>query len=113
MERIFSSKSRFVFSLLLVIYWNVKLSFFDQGIHKTFYLTVEGNVMWCVQVRVPCHILQSTKDLAVPVVVAKYLHHALGGPSIVEVLPTEGHLPQLSSPEIVIPALKRHIVGSI
>jgi len=64
-------------------------------------------------VTVPCHILQSNKDLAVPVVVADYLHHSLGGPTIVEVLQTEGHLPQLSSPDVVIPVLKRHIVGSL
>jgi len=66
-----------------------------------------------MQVTVPCHILQSNKDLAVPAVVAEYLHHALGGPTIVEVLQTEGHLPQLSSPDVVIPVLKRHITGSL
>lgn len=66
-----------------------------------------------MQVKVPCHILQSNKDLAVPVVVADYLRHSLGGPTIVEVLQTEGHLPQLSSPEVVIPILKRHLVGTI
>ncbi|XP_020584281.1 probable esterase D14L isoform X1 [Phalaenopsis equestris] len=60
-------------------------------------------------VTVPCHILQSTKDLAVPVFVSEYLHRNLGGESIVEVMPSEGHLPQLSSPEIVIPVLLRHI----
>ncbi|KAG0571159.1 hypothetical protein M758_6G206600 [Ceratodon purpureus] len=65
------------------------------------------------QVQVPCHILQSTKDLAVPVVVASYMHHNLGGPTIVEVLPTEGHLPQLSAPDVVIPVLRRHLVNDI
>ncbi|XP_024365703.1 karrikin insensitive 2 receptor CA isoform X1 [Physcomitrium patens] len=65
------------------------------------------------KVTVPCHILQSSKDLAVPVVVADYLHLTLGGPTIVEVLPTEGHLPQLSSPDIVIPVLKRHVAGNL
>nr|AZB48730.1 alpha/beta hydroxylase D14 [Nervilia fordii] len=60
-------------------------------------------------VSVPCHIIQSTKDLAVPVVVSEYLHRHLAGESIVEVMPSEGHLPQLSSPEIVIPVLLRHI----
>ncbi|CAK9227447.1 unnamed protein product [Sphagnum troendelagicum] len=67
--------------------------------------------MRCIlpQVIVPCHILQSNKDLAVPVVVSDYLHHALGGPTVVEILQTEGHLPQLSSPEVVIPVLKRHL----
>ncbi|KAL5706912.1 putative esterase d14l [Ranunculus cassubicifolius] len=60
-------------------------------------------------VTVPCHILQSTKDLAVPVVVSEYLHRHLGCESIVEVMPSDGHLPQLSSPDIVIPVLLRHI----
>ncbi|EAZ27449.1 hypothetical protein OsJ_11398 [Oryza sativa Japonica Group] len=64
-------------------------------------------------VTVPCHIVQSTKDLAVPVVVSEYLHKHLGGDSIVEVMPSEGHLPQLSSPDIVIPVLLRHIQHDI
>ncbi|WCJ31345.1 alpha/beta-Hydrolases superfamily protein [Euphorbia peplus] len=60
-------------------------------------------------VTVPCHILQSGKDLAVPVVVSEYLNKHLGGESIVEVVSTDGHLPQLSSPDIWIPVLLRHI----
>ncbi|KAL7193339.1 hypothetical protein ACSBR2_025028 [Camellia fascicularis] len=60
-------------------------------------------------VTVPCHIIQSMKDLAVPVVVSEYLHQNLGGESIVEVMSTDGHLPQLSSPDIVVPVLLRHI----
>ncbi|XP_042038940.1 probable esterase D14L [Salvia splendens] len=65
------------------------------------------------RVTVPCHIIQSSKDLAVPVAVAEYLHQNLGGKSIVEVVPTEGHLPQLSSPELTIPVLLRHIQHDI
>ncbi|GAB2279610.1 Probable esterase d14l [Dionaea muscipula] len=60
-------------------------------------------------VTVPCHIIQSMKDLAVPVVVAEYLHQNLGGDSIVEVMSSDGHLPQLSSPDIVAPVILRHI----
>ena len=60
-------------------------------------------------VTVPCHILQSYKDLAVPPMVSGYLHQHLGSKSIVEILPTEGHLPQLSSPAVVVPALRRHL----
>ncbi|CAA7035882.1 unnamed protein product [Microthlaspi erraticum] len=60
-------------------------------------------------VAVPCHILQSAKDLAVPVVVSEYLHNNLGSESVVEVMPSDGHLPQLSSPDTVIPVLVRHI----
>ncbi|CAI9752892.1 unnamed protein product [Fraxinus pennsylvanica] len=60
-------------------------------------------------VTIPCHIIQSMKDLAVPVAVSEYLHQNLGGNSIVEVMQTDGHLPQLSSPNVVIPVLLRHI----
>ncbi|KAL7101469.1 hypothetical protein ACP275_08G055800 [Erythranthe tilingii] len=60
-------------------------------------------------VTVPCHVIQSVKDLAVPVVVSEYLHQNLGGDSIVEVMSTDGHLPQLSSPDVVVPVLLRHI----
>ncbi|KAK6923986.1 Alpha/beta hydrolase fold-1 [Dillenia turbinata] len=60
-------------------------------------------------VTVPCHVVQSKKDLAVPVVVSEYLHQHLGGDSIVEIMSSDGHLPQLSSPEIVIPVLLKHI----
>ncbi|KAL8151752.1 hypothetical protein V2J09_021560 [Rumex salicifolius] len=64
-------------------------------------------------ITVPCHIIQSVKDLAVPVVVAEFLHQHLGGESIVEVMTSEGHLPQLSSPDTVIPVLLRHIRHNI
>lgn len=60
-------------------------------------------------VTVPCHIIQSMKDLAVPVVVAEYLHRNLGCESVVEVMSTDGHLPQLSSPDVVVPVILRHI----
>ncbi|XP_050206998.1 probable esterase D14L [Mercurialis annua] len=60
-------------------------------------------------VTVPCHIVQSIKDLAVPVVASEYLHRHLGGQSIVEVMSTDGHLPQLSSPDVVVPVLLKHI----
>lgn len=76
-------------------------------------MSVTWSKCWILQVTVPCHILQSNKDLAVPVEVSAYLHNTLGGPTIVEVLQTEGHLPQLSSPEVVIPVLKRHIAGRL
>lgn len=65
------------------------------------------------RVTVPCHIIQSSKDLAVPVAVAEYLHQNLGGKSIVEVVSTEGHLPQLSAPEVTVPVLLRHIKHDI
>lgn len=60
-------------------------------------------------ITVPCHILQSVKDLAVPVVISEYLHQHIAAESIVEVMSTYGHLPQLSSPDVVIPLLIKHI----
>ncbi|XP_051139181.1 probable esterase KAI2 [Andrographis paniculata] len=64
-------------------------------------------------VTVPCHILHSRKDLAIPFEVSEYLHRHLGGKSVVEIMDTEGHLPQLSSPDIAIPMLLRHIRQNI
>ncbi|KAH7845822.1 hypothetical protein Vadar_006454 [Vaccinium darrowii] len=60
-------------------------------------------------VTVPCHLIHSMRDMAVPVEIAQYLHRHLGGESVVEVIPAEGHLPQLSSPDVVNPVLLRHI----
>lgn len=56
-----------------------------------------------VQVKVPCHVVQSKKDIAVPVQVAEYLGQNLGGATSIEILETQGHLPQLSAPELVVP----------
>ncbi|KAL3640312.1 Strigolactone receptor KAI2d8 [Castilleja foliolosa] len=61
------------------------------------------------QVTVPCHIIHSSKDNGVPVAAAEYLHQHLGGKSVLEVMPVEGHLPHLSSPEITNQVLLRHI----
>lgn len=70
-------------------------------------------MFWFMQVTVPCYVLQSCKDLAVPVVVSDYLFHSLGGPTKVEILQTEGHLPQLSSPELLIPVMKHAIMDQV
>ncbi|XP_073298692.1 karrikin insensitive 2 receptor CA-like [Primulina huaijiensis] len=64
-------------------------------------------------VTVPCHIIQSMKDLAVPVVVSEFLHQNIGSETIVEVMCTDGHLPQLSSPDVVVPVILRHIRNNI
>lgn len=57
----------------------------------------------------PCHIIQSQKDLAVPVEVAEYLRCNLGGWTSVEILEIEGHLPMLSFPDVLIPVFLRCI----
>ncbi|KAJ7537193.1 hypothetical protein O6H91_12G102000 [Diphasiastrum complanatum] len=61
-------------------------------------------------VTVPCHVIQTQKDFAVPGNVAKYLHRRLGGRhSTLDILETEGHLPQISAPTILAPILVKLI----
>eukprot|EP00249_Psilotum_nudum_P020164 c27584_g1_i2 orf=477-1289(+) len=57
------------------------------------------------QVKVPCHILQTTKDLAVPLVVGDYVKKHVGGKVTLHILPVEGHLPQMTAPHVFIQAL--------
>jgi hypothetical protein len=45
--------------------------------------------------------------MAVPFQVAEYLLRNLGGWTTMEILNTEGHLPHLSDPNVVIPVLLR------
>ncbi len=60
-------------------------------------------------VTMPCHIIQSINDFAMLILVSEYLFRNLGGESIVEVTSTEGHLSQLSAPNILVPVLLKHI----
>ncbi|XP_043708178.1 strigolactone esterase D14-like [Telopea speciosissima] len=59
------------------------------------------------QVSVPCCIIQSAKDVSVPVSVAMYLKNHLGGRNTVKILHTEGHLPHLSAPNLLVQYLRR------
>ncbi|KAG8642696.1 probable esterase KAI2 isoform X2 [Manihot esculenta] len=90
--------SRTLFSMRPDIALTVAQNLFQSDMRQTLHL-----------ITVPCHILQSGKDLAVPIAVSEYLHQHLGGESIIEIMSSDGHLPQLSSPDIVIPVLLRHI----
>ncbi|XP_058069859.1 probable strigolactone esterase DAD2 [Magnolia sinica] len=58
-------------------------------------------------VKVPCCIIQTAKDVSVPISVAMYLKTHLGGRNTVEMLPTEGHLPHLSAPAMLVKVLRR------
>ncbi|XP_010942800.1 probable strigolactone esterase DAD2 [Elaeis guineensis] len=60
-------------------------------------------------VRVPCVIVQTAKDVSVPLSVAAYLKTHLGGRTTVEILNTEGHLPHLSAPAAFVTALRRSL----
>uniref|UniRef100_A0A2P2Q3E2 Sigma factor sigb regulation protein rsbq n=1 Tax=Rhizophora mucronata TaxID=61149 RepID=A0A2P2Q3E2_RHIMU len=58
-------------------------------------------------VKVPCHIIQTSKDVSIPASVAEYLRTHLGGRTTVDILCTEGHLPQLSTPALLAQTLRR------
>lgn len=62
-------------------------------------------------VRVPCWIIQTSKDVSVPESIADYLREHLGGRTTVEILKTEGHLPHLSAPQILYPVLRRALAS--
>lgn len=61
-------------------------------------------------VQVPCCIIQTVKDVSVPMAVAMYLRNHLGGRSTVEMLHTEGHLPHLSAPGQLARVLQRALL---
>ncbi|KAJ4967389.1 hypothetical protein NE237_019238 [Protea cynaroides] len=63
-------------------------------------------------VRVPCCIIQTATDVSVPVSVAMYLKNHLGGRSTVKILNTEGHLPHLSAPTLLVQNLRRALSNS-
>jgi pimeloyl-ACP methyl ester carboxylesterase len=58
--------------------------------------------------RVPTVLLQTARDPSVPTAAAEYLHSHIPG-STLEIVDTEGHLPHLTSPDLVLAALRRHI----
>ncbi|RRT51325.1 hypothetical protein BHE74_00036753 [Ensete ventricosum] len=62
-------------------------------------------------VRAPCVVIQTAKDVSVPVSVAAYLKAHLGGRTTVELLPIEGHLPHLSFPAGLVPVLRRALAS--
>ncbi|KAL6568037.1 Strigolactone receptor KAI2d5 [Orobanche hederae] len=78
---------------------------------RTIYTYDMRPYLW--RVMVPCHIINSSKDPAVPSGIAEYLHKNIGGKSTVEMMSTEGHLPHLSAPAVTIPVLLRHIQHNI
>lgn len=58
-------------------------------------------------VTVPCCIVQTAHDVAIPAAAATYLTSHLGGPNTMEVVETEGHLPHLTAPRQLAEVLRR------
>ncbi|CAI9757888.1 unnamed protein product [Fraxinus pennsylvanica] len=57
-------------------------------------------------VKVPCSIIQTARDVSVPMSVATYLKNHLGGRTTVHMLDVEGHLPHLSAPNLLAEELR-------
>jgi sigma-B regulation protein RsbQ len=60
------------------------------------------------QCRVPAVLLQTEEDFFVPMDAARTLQRSLPG-SVLEIIPTSGHLPHLSAPDAVADAFRRHL----
>lgn len=58
--------------------------------------------------RVPTSVLQTADDPAVPAAAAEYLRDHIPDCRM-EILPTAGHLPHLTDPDLVLAALRRHV----
>jgi len=63
-----------------------------------------------VDITVPCLVMQCHDDIVAPLEVGDYMHAQLPNSDLV-VLETQGHYPQLSSPEVVAAALKTCLAG--
>lgn len=56
--------------------------------------------------RQPAHVLQPREDVAVPEAVGRYLASRLPHATLA-LLPSRGHLPHLTTPDVVVPELRR------
>nr|ACN40675.1 unknown [Picea sitchensis] len=64
-------------------------------------------------VKTPCSIIQTRKDIAVPLSVPYYMQRNLGGEkNSVHILDTDGHIPQLTSPSMFAKLLTQILAGS-
>lgn len=57
---------------------------------------------------VPCTLLQTREDVAVPMGVAEFMQDSIPN-AILEIIDAKGHLPHLSTPDLVRDALLRHL----
>ena len=64
-------------------------------------------------VKTPCSIIQTSKDIVVPMAVPYDMQRSLGGKmNSVTILDAEGHLPQLTAHGLLLLALKHVLEGS-
>ncbi|KAL4195427.1 hypothetical protein AMTRI_Chr05g64570 [Amborella trichopoda] len=73
------------------------------SILKTVFLSDCRDIL--PKLKVPCVLIQTRVDRAVPMFVAEYLKRELGGKASLEVLDVEGHVPHVTAPSLLISAL--------
>lgn len=81
----------------------------DIAIHiaKTIFKSDMRSILHLVTV--PVHLLQTAFDAAVPLKVAEFMLQRIPSVLCLDLLPVGGHIPHLTSPEIVGPAILRHL----
>lgn len=63
-------------------------------------------------VKTPCSIIQTAKDIVIPMAVPYHMQRSLGGKmNSVNILDAEGHLPQLTAQRLLLQALKQVLEG--
>eukprot|EP00253_Pinus_taeda_P016305 PITA_16305 len=78
---------------------------------KTIFQSDVRNIL--CDVKTPCTIIQTTKDIAVPLSVPYYMQCNLGGEkNSVHILDTDGHVPQLTSPAMLAKLFTELLAGS-
>lgn len=63
------------------------------------------------KVEVPCSIIQGTNDIVVPVSVAHYMKSRMKGKARVEIIDSDGHFPQLTSPRMLLNIIDSHLMS--
>ncbi|KAL5978155.1 hypothetical protein ACLOJK_029272 [Asimina triloba] len=75
------------------------------AVAKTIFLTDNRDVL--EKVTVPCTIIQTANDVAVPMSACTYMHNKIGGNPSLVVIEADGHLPQLTAHRLLLDALDR------
>ncbi|KAK9273565.1 hypothetical protein L1049_018375 [Liquidambar formosana] len=65
------------------------------------------------KVQVPCTIIQTSNDIAVPVDVAYFMQKKIEAKSTVEIIDTCGHFPQLTDHKVLIDVLTKSLSSNL
>ncbi|KAL8142866.1 hypothetical protein V2J09_015898 [Rumex salicifolius] len=75
------------------------------GVAKAVFLSDFRRIL--PRVRVPTTVIESEVDVIVPAFVARYLQKNIGGKPSLNILPVEGHFPQLTAHALLLSVLRK------